>query len=143
MARILVIDDEPSIAHVIRLLLEAQGHEVLVADDGSRGVATAQRRSPDAIVLDVMMPFMDGFGVLEALRADARTSGVPVMMLSALSSDAIEQRCLALGAKKYVEKPFEGNELLRAVEETLAWPTEPAPVADAPTSDGRGYEPIT
>jgi two-component system response regulator RpaA len=128
MARILVIDDEPSIAHVIRLLLEAQGHEVLVADDGSRGVATAQRRAPDAIVLDVMMPVMDGFAVLEALKADERTSDVPVMMLSALTSDPIEQRCLALGAMRYVEKPFEGNQLLDAVAALLssgpATPTE-------------------
>ena len=138
MARILVIDDEPSIAHVIRLLLEAQGHEVLVADDGSRGVATAQRRAPDAIVLDVMMPVMDGFAVLEALKADERTSDVPVMMLSALTSDPIEQRCLALGAMRYVEKPFEGNQLLDAVAALLS--SGPA-TTSAPTEQ-HGFEAI-
>jgi DNA-binding response OmpR family regulator len=142
MARILVIDDEPSIAHVIRLLLEAQGHEVLVADDGSRGVATAQRRSPDAIVLDVMMPFMDGFAVLDALQADQRTSGVPVMVLSALTSDSVEQRCLSLGAKRYVENPFEGNELLRAVEETLASRDAVGDLAGTAAADERGLEQI-
>jgi two-component system response regulator RpaA len=138
MARILVIDDEPSIAHVIRLLLEAQGHEVLVADDGSRGVATAQRRSPDAIVLDVMMPVMDGFAVLEALKTDQRTSDVPVMMLSALTSDPIEQRCLALGALRYVEKPFEGNQLLDAVGALLSSGPAPTPAS----TEEHGFEAI-
>src|SRR5215212_4629428 len=73
MARVLVIEDEPSISQLLRIVLEHRGHEVLVADDGSRGLATATRRSPDAIILDVMMPFMDGFAVLEALREDDRS----------------------------------------------------------------------
>ncbi len=68
MARLLVIEDEPSISQLLRIVLENEGHEVLVADDGSRGLATATRRSPEVIILDVMMPFMDGFAVLEALR---------------------------------------------------------------------------
>jgi DNA-binding response OmpR family regulator len=116
MARILVIDDETTIAHVIRLLLESRGHEVIVADDGSRGFAMAQRRTPDAIVLDLMMPLMDGFAVLEALRDDERTVDVPVMIVSAMKNETIEQRCLGLGAREYLQKPFQATELLDAVE---------------------------
>src|SRR6187551_1784647 len=67
MARILVVDDEPAIARIIRLLLEPEGHEVLVANDGSRGFAMAQRQDPDLIVLDLMMPVMDGIWLLGML----------------------------------------------------------------------------
>lgn len=122
MARVLVIEDEPSISQLLRIVLENHGHEVLVADDGSRGVATATRRSPDAILLDVMMPFMDGFAVLEALREDERTVAIPVMMLSAMQQESVEERCYRLGAQTFVRKPFDPAILLGALEEMLAAP---------------------
>jgi CheY-like chemotaxis protein len=87
----LVIEDDRVLTHVIRQILEARGHEVLSADDGSRGVATAQRRSPDAIVLDLMMPLMDGFAVLEAPRRDGRTTDVPVTVLSAIQPEGVRR----------------------------------------------------
>jgi CheY-like chemotaxis protein len=119
MARVLVIDDEQAIGHVIRLLLESQGHEVFVADDGSRGFALAQRQGPDVVILDVMMPVMDGFAVLEALRQDPRTASLPVVMLSALVSEDIEARCAELGAAAYVRKPFEAEALFDALASVL------------------------
>jgi CheY-like chemotaxis protein len=134
MARVLVIDDEQSIGHVIRLLLESQGHEVFVADDGSRGFALAQRQAPDVVILDVMMPVMDGFAVLEALRKDPRTAPVPIVMLSALTAEAIEERCFALGAAAYVRKPFEADALLGALRSVLT-AAAPLPTPDATTSD--------
>ncbi len=126
MARVLVIDDEGAIAHVIRLLLESQRHEVFVADDGSRGFALAQRQTPDAVILDVMMPVMDGFAVLEALRQDPRTATLPIVMLSALISEETEARCAELGAVAYVRKPFEADALLGALASALS---SPSPVA--------------
>ena len=126
MARVLVIDDETGIGHVIRLLLESQGHEVIVAADGSRGFALAQRQSPDVVILDVMMPVMDGFAVLEALRQDPRTASMPVVMLSALIAEEVEQRCLALGAAAYVRKPFEADALLGALGSVLTGPVVPS-----------------
>ena len=81
MTRVLVIDDEPAIADVLRMLLEFRGHEVLVANDGSRGYATAQRQAPDVIVLDLMMPVMEGFATHDALRRDERTEAIPVVIL--------------------------------------------------------------
>jgi CheY-like chemotaxis protein len=120
MARVLVIDDEPAIGHVIRLLLESQGHQVLVADDGSRGFALAQRQAPDVVILDVMMPVMDGFAVLDALRNDPRTAAMPIVMLSALTAEDIEERCRELGAAAYVRKPFLSDELLGSLELALS-----------------------
>jgi DNA-binding response OmpR family regulator len=117
MARMLVIEDDRALTHVMRQILEARGHEVLAADDGSRGLATAQRQSPDAIILDLMMPFMDGFAVLEALQEDERTTGVPVMVLSAIQTESVEQRCYGLGAKQYFRKPFDADIFVGALEE--------------------------
>ena len=120
MARILVVDDEPTIAQIIRLLLEPEGHEVLIADDGSRGFAMAQRQVPDVIVLDLMMPIMDGFSLLEALRGNERTASVPVMVLSARSDNDARRQCEAFGVKTYLQKPFESDELIGAVDRIVA-----------------------
>jgi DNA-binding response OmpR family regulator len=122
VARVLLIEDEPDVSFVLRIVLEAEGHEVLVADDGSRGVAMATRRSPDVIILDVMMPVMDGFAVLEALREDERSSTIPVMMLSALQSESDEERCYRMGAQTYMRKPFDPQLVLGMLQETLAAP---------------------
>ncbi|MEP6973498.1 MAG: response regulator [Actinomycetota bacterium] len=120
MARILVIDDEAVLTHVIRVTLESHGHEVMTADDGSRGFASAQRQALDAIVLDLMMPVMDGFAVLDALRNDARTASVPVLVLSAISTDYTEQQCYRLGAKAYMRKPFANDHLVGILEDVIA-----------------------
>jgi CheY-like chemotaxis protein len=116
MTRVLVIDDEPAIADVLRMLLEFRGHDVFVANDGSRGYATAQRQAPDVIVLDLMMPVMDGFATLDALRHDERTATIPVVILSALSSVEIRQRCHDMGVRTFLQKPYRAEDLLRAVE---------------------------
>ena len=119
MARILVIDDEPAIARIIRLLLEPQGHEVMVANDGSRGFAMAQRQAPDVIVLDLMMPVMDGIWLLGMLRSTERTESIPVIVLSARSDDETQRQCESLGIKTYLQKPFEADEFVDAVESAV------------------------
>jgi len=122
MARLLVIEDDQGVSMLLRIILENDGHEVLVAEDGSRGVAMATRRSPDAIILDVMMPFMDGFAVLEALHEDQRTAKIPVMMLSAIKEEAVAERCYRMGAQTFVRKPFDADMLLSTVRELLTAP---------------------
>jgi two-component system alkaline phosphatase synthesis response regulator PhoP len=122
MARVLVVEDDSSISQLLRVILETEGHEVLSADDGSRGLAMATRRAPDVILLDVMMPFMDGFAVLEALREDERTVMVPVVMLSAIQKESVEERCYRLGAQAFVRKPFDPDILLGTIEEVIAAP---------------------
>jgi DNA-binding response OmpR family regulator len=122
MARVLVIEDDTSVSHLLRMVLETQGHEVLVADDGSRGLAAATRRSPDAILLDVMMPHLDGFAVLEALREDDRTAAIPVIMVSAMQNESVEERCYRLGAQSFIRKPFDAGILLGTIEEVVNAP---------------------
>jgi len=122
MARVLVIEDDTSVSHLLRMVLEGRGHEVLVADDGSRGLAAATRRSPDAILLDVMMPHLDGFAVLEALREDDRTAAIPVIMVSAMQNESVEERCYRLGARSFIRKPFDAGILLGTIEEVVDAP---------------------
>jgi two-component system response regulator RpaA len=117
MSRILVIEDDGTTAHVLRVLMEIGGHEVLEANDGSRGVATAQRQSPDVIILDLMMPTMDGFTALAALGKEERTAHIPVLVLSALDTEDVQQRCYELGAKRYMRKPFDADVLIGTLEE--------------------------
>jgi DNA-binding response OmpR family regulator len=120
----LVVEDDRDVSRLLQLVLEGDGHEVLIADDGSRGLAMATRRRPDAIVLDIMMPFMDGFAVLEALREDERTVVTPVLMLSAMQQESIEERCYRLGAQGFIRKPFDPGILLGLLHELLEAPPE-------------------
>jgi DNA-binding response OmpR family regulator len=119
MARVLLIEDEPALARLVQLIVEIHGHQCIIASDGSRGFATARRQAPDAILLDLMMPIMDGFAALQALRDDERTARIPVVVLSAVSKEMMEQRCLDLGARSVVRKPFDTDELLIRLDAAL------------------------
>ena len=120
MSQVLIIEDEPVLARLLQLLVEVEWYETIVADDGIRGFAAAQRQAPDAILMDLMMPVMDGYGTLEALRTDERTADIPVVVLSAIVSDAARQRCIDSGAVAIVRKPFDNANLLEALEDSLA-----------------------
>ena len=80
-------------------------------------LALAQRQKPNVIVLDLMMPVMDGFNSLESLQADPRTENIPVIVLSAMQPEQAEQRCYAMGARAYVRKPFDADMLVGIIEE--------------------------
>ena len=100
VARILVVDDEPDILLLHRLNLEAAGHDVLLAADGERALARIDADGPDLVVLDVMMPVLDGWGVLEQLRARPRRP--PVLIVSAKSANADVERASSLGVAAYL-----------------------------------------
>ena len=119
MARVLVIDDEPDVRWLIRMSLERAGHEVIDAEDGLRGIAVAMKQRPDIIVLDLMMPVMDGYGVLAELAKDPRTASVPVVVLSAKAIPDEADRASAAGARRFVEKPFDPDELAIELGELL------------------------
>src|SRR4249920_4269731 len=93
MARILVVDDEPDVLLLFRVNLQHAGHDVLEASDGEQGLAVAMAEAPDAIVLDLMLPLMDGYGVLEHLLADERTRDIPVLVLTAKAQREDRVRC--------------------------------------------------
>src|SRR5213595_3303541 len=112
--RILVIEDNPDLVYGLRNNLEIEGYEVEVAKDGARGLTRAKTARPDLIVLDLMLPGMDGFRVLRALREEGH--GMPVLILTARGEEADKVRGLRLGADDYVTKPFGVLELLARIE---------------------------
>jgi CheY-like chemotaxis protein len=116
MGRVLVVDDEPDVLLLCRLNLQQRGHELLEASEGGRGLELARERHPDVIVLDLMMPGMDGYQVLEALQRDAATSGIPVLVLTAKSLRADRERSHGLGAVAFLTKPFLPSELCEMVD---------------------------
>jgi two-component system alkaline phosphatase synthesis response regulator PhoP len=122
--KILVVDDEEDVVEVVRLVLAKKGYEVETATSGMDGLARAQSALPDLILLDIMMHQMDGWEVLKLLKLDERTSGIPVVMLSARVEPKDKIRGLQEGAIDYVTKPFAVRELVEKVEAVLAAPAE-------------------
>jgi DNA-binding response OmpR family regulator len=116
---ILVIDDEPELVKLLDYNLTKAGYLVLTAKDGENGLATARKHSPDAIILDVMMPGLDGWEVCKRLRQDPSTSALPVIMLTAKADEGDRVLGLELGADDYVTKPFGVRELLARVKALL------------------------
>lgn len=120
MPRVLVIDDEAPIRLLCRVNLEAAGIDVTEAEDGRAGLEAAQQEGPDVILLDVMMPGMDGWQVFEALVQDERTSEIPIVFLTARAELRDQARGLELGGVDYVTKPFNPLNLAPLVEDLLA-----------------------
>jgi two-component system alkaline phosphatase synthesis response regulator PhoP len=114
MKRVLVIEDNRDLAYGLRNNLEIEGYEVDVAEDGPNGLLRARTGAPDLIILDLMLPGMDGFRVLRSLREEGRRT--PVLILTARGEEADKVRGLRLGADDYVTKPFGVLELLARVE---------------------------
>jgi two-component system alkaline phosphatase synthesis response regulator PhoP len=114
---VLIVEDDPSIALGLRINLEAEGYRVLAADDGEKGLATARTESPHLIILDVMLPGMNGFEVLRTLRQEGH--GMPIIVLSARTGEMDKVTGLELGAEDYVAKPFSLAELLARVRAAL------------------------
>jgi DNA-binding response OmpR family regulator len=118
--RVLVIDDEAPIRLLCRVNLEAEGMEVLEAADGPSGLETARAEIPDVILLDVMMPGLDGWRVAEELLDDERTQAIPIVFLTARAELRDRARGIDLGGVDYVTKPFNPVELAPLVRSLLA-----------------------
>jgi len=110
--RILVVDDERHIVRLIQVNLERAGYQVLTAFDGKEGLKKVSSEKPDLVVLDVMMPYLDGFEVLKRMKADSAMKDIPVIMLTAKAQDADVFRGWASGVDMYLTKPFNPMELL-------------------------------
>jgi two-component system alkaline phosphatase synthesis response regulator PhoP len=119
MIRVLVVDDEPPIRLLCRVNLEAEGMEVLEAGDGPAGVAAARSERPDVVLLDVMMPGLDGWQVAERLLEDPETADIPIVFLTARAELRDRARGLDLGGVEYVTKPFNPIELAPIVRGLL------------------------
>ncbi len=115
----LVVDDDRITRMLVKLLLEREGYEVLEGENGRQAVEIANRERPDLLVIDLMMPEMDGYQALEKLRTNLSLSTLPVMVLTAEDGPGIELRVLELGADDYIIKPFEPDVLLSRVRATF------------------------
>jgi DNA-binding response OmpR family regulator len=118
--KVLVIDDEAPIRLLCRVNLEAEGMEVLEAPDGQTGLELATTGSPDAILLDVMMPGLDGWGVAERLLEDERTRSIPIVFLTARADLRDRARGMDLGGLDYITKPFNPVELASLIQDVVA-----------------------
>lgn len=119
VSQILIADDDPLLVELLEYKLEAQGYDVLKADDGPSALETAQQQQPALIVLDAMMPGFDGFEVLRRLKEQQATARIPVVMLSARKNESDVLNGLSLGANDYMVKPFMPQELVTRISKIL------------------------
>ena len=117
---ILLVDDEPSIVKMVGKRLEVEGFEVLVAMDGQEALKAAQTQAPDLIVLDLMLPKLNGYEVCMMLKEDPAHQKVPVIMFTAKAQEQDEKLGLACGADAYIRKPFKAQELLDQIRALTA-----------------------
>ena len=124
MARILIVDDDPFIKLSVEKYLRSFGHEVFTAENGQEGLALVKEHSPDLILLDLMMPVMDGVTFLDKLRNELGQKDVPVIALTAVAQRSSVMNVLRYGVKDYVTKPFNPNSLLLKVRKVVESPVE-------------------
>ena len=116
---VLIADDEPNIVVSLEFLMQREGYAVHIARDGTEALAAIRRERPDLVLLDVMMPGMNGFDICQAVRADAARAGTRIVMLTAKGRDTDVAKGTALGADAYVTKPFSTRELAETVRRLL------------------------
>lgn len=117
---VLTVDDEQDLLFLVRSLLEQAGYCVLEASGGKQALALLADENPDVCLLDLHMPGVDGWQVLEELKARGRLASLPVIVLSAHADPRAVTRSIEFGAKGYVKKPFKGEDLTRAIEDVLS-----------------------
>jgi DNA-binding response OmpR family regulator len=122
--KVLVVDDEPDVLLLCRVNLEFEGYEVIEAADGEAAMEQLREQQPDVVLLDVMMPKMDGWQVLQTIKADEELSSIPVVMLTAKVQDQDQIRGWSEGAADYITKPFSPLALSQVVQDVLATDTE-------------------
>ena len=117
--KILVVDDEPELIKALQIRLRAAGYDVLAAYDGQEGLSKAQKEKPDLIILDLMLPKMDGYKVCGLLKKDSRYAKIPIIMFTARAQEGDKKLGEEMGADAYITKPFQHEILLAKIEELL------------------------
>jgi DNA-binding NarL/FixJ family response regulator len=117
--RLLLIDDDPNLILLVKDYLEFRGYDVITAENGREALEVLEQETPDMIICDVMMPEMDGYSLVSAIRQDPKTSWIPVLFLSAKGQSQDRVKGLNIGADVYMVKPFEPEELVAQVESSL------------------------
>ena len=116
---ILIVEDDPKSLKLTRDLLQVSGYATIEATDGKQGVELAKAKKPDLILMDIMMPKMDGYTACSKIKADQATKVIPVIMLTAVGYELNEELAKRLGANGYITKPFTREELLDAISQFL------------------------
>lgn len=121
MARvILIVEDEPRNRKLIRDLLQIKGYATLEATNGKQGVKIAREKKPDLILMDILMPVMDGLEATRILKADAETKDIPIIALTSYAMKADEERIRQAGCDEYITKPIDTREFVKKITEYLA-----------------------
>jgi DNA-binding response OmpR family regulator len=124
MARILVIEDDPTVRSLLAHILSDEGYQVVTAVDGHEGLDKVMEDPPDLLVLDLMMPVLDGYSVLEELKESGVGATLKTLVLSAKGAEIDYKRSFTLGAHRHMTKPFDPDELLAAIKELLEFTKE-------------------
>lgn len=119
-AKILVVDDEVNITQILEFSIGSEGYDVISASNGEEAIEKARREQPDLIILDVMMPRIDGYEACRILKANPLTKNIPVMLLTAKGRDIDKRLGYEVGAADYIVKPFSPNKLIDRINERLA-----------------------
>lgn len=119
MKKILVVDDENRIVDMLKIRLEANDYEVVCAYDGQAGLETAKKENPDLIILDLMLPKMDGYKVCGLLKSDSRYAKIPIIMFTARAQETDKKLGEEVGANAYITKPFDPQVLLAKITELI------------------------
>jgi twitching motility two-component system response regulator PilH len=130
MARILIVDDSPSQLMGIRRIVEKLGHEALTAEDGAAGVEAAKRELPDLILMDVVMPNLNGFQATRSITREPTTRHIPIVLVTTKDQDTDRVWGMRQGAKAYITKPFSETELADMIQQMLGEPAAPAVSGD-------------
>lgn len=117
--KILLIDDEPELIKAVEIRLKSIGYEVALSYDGRAGIDKAKEIKPDLIILDLVMPIMDGYSAAKILKDDPETKHIPVIILTASQREDLKTRCRELGVTSFIMKPFETSDLLMVVKAIL------------------------
>ena len=119
MANILIVDDDLTMTELLKTLLNMEGHTTTAVNDSTKAIEVAGAVNPDLITLDLMMPGLSGFELCERLHQDPKFAHIPVMIVSARDDAESKSRALKAGAKEYVTKPFDADELMQKIQELI------------------------
>ncbi len=119
MALVLIVDDSPTELHVFSQVLERGGHDTIIANDGEEAIQKAELETPDVILMDIVMPGMNGFQATRKLTQDPATANIPVIMITTKDQETDKIWGLRQGAARYLSKPVDDTDMLNAIDEVL------------------------
>jgi len=117
--KILVVDDEPEVVEILESRVKSGGYEVITASDGAEGLRKAYEEKPDLILLDILMPKIDGFDMCASLKENPNSANIPIIIITAAGLEHIEEKCLAVNADGCIRKPYDAADLLAKIKALL------------------------